>query len=158
MEAARRATPADVDVLAALVTAEHDELAQQRGGALWVAHAAAASPERLLAALADARALVLAGTIDGVVLGVATARVVHASGVGAVAMIDDFFVDADAREVGIGAALIAEVVTWSRDLGCVGVDATVLPGNRAAKNFFEAHGLVARAITVHRRVDASPLS
>ena len=158
MEAARRATPADVDALAALVTAEHLELAPQRGGALWIASAPAATPERLLAALADTHALVLAGTIDDVVLGVAITRVVNARGVGAVAMIDDLFVDAEAREVGIGAALIAEVVTWARDIGCVGVDATVLPGNRAAKNFFEAHGLVARAITVHRRVDASPLS
>lgn len=158
MEAARRATPADVDALAALVTAEHHELAPQRGGALWVAAAPPASPERLLAALADPRALVLAGTIDDVVLGVAIARVVHAPGVGAVAIIDDLFVDTEAREVGIGAALIAEVVTWARDIGCVGVDATVLPGNRPAKNFFEAHGLVARAITVHRRIDNSPSS
>ncbi len=158
MEAARRATPADVDALAALVAAEHHELAPQRGGAMWIANAPTATPERLLAALADTRALVLAGSIDDVVLGVAIARVVDARGVGAVAMIEDLFVDAEAREVGIGAALIAEVVTWARGIGCVGVDATVLPGNRAAKNFFEAHGLVARAITVHRRVDGSPLS
>jgi hypothetical protein len=37
--------------------------------------------------------------------------------------------------------------------GAVGIEATALPGDRATKNFFETHGLVARALTVHRRLD-----
>ena len=151
MELARRATPADVDELTALVVAEHAELRTQRGGELWAAHAAPASRERLAAAVHDERALVLAGTIDGVVLGVATVRAVDARGIGPVAVIDDLFVDPEARDVGVGAALIDEIERWARALGCVGIDAIVLPGNRAAKNFFETHGLVARAISVHRR-------
>jgi hypothetical protein len=34
--------------------------------------------------------------------------------------------------------------------GCVGVDATALPGHRAAKNFFETNGFTARALAMHR--------
>jgi hypothetical protein len=32
----------------------------------------------------------------------------------------------------------------------VGIDAVALPGMRETKNFFEAAGLVARAIVVHK--------
>lgn len=155
MEGARRATAADVAILVALIEAEHVELAAQRGGALWVAHAPVATTERLDIAMRRADALVLAGTIDDVVLGVAVAQVIDAPGVGPVATLVDLYVDPDAREVGIGASLLDETMRWARAQGCVGVDSTVLPGSRAAKNFFEAHGLVARAITVHHRFDAA---
>lgn len=150
MEGARRARPDDLASLAALARDAHDELAPVRGGAMWVAHAAAATQERLAADAADPRALVLAGTYDEVVLGVCTARLVEAPGHGTCATIGDLYVHPQAREVGIGAALVDAVVAWATDAGCVGVDATVLPGAREAKNFFEAHGLVARAIVVHR--------
>jgi GNAT superfamily N-acetyltransferase len=151
MEGARRAIAADVATLVALVEAEHAELAIQRGGALWVAHAPAATVERLDAALHAPDAVVVAGTFDDVVLGVASARVIVAPGVGSVATLEDLYVDPEAREVGIGAALLDEVMCWAQAVGCVGIDSSVLPGSRAAKNFFEAHGLVARAITVHHR-------
>ena len=36
------------------------------------------------------------------------------------------------------------------------MDSLALPGDRATKNFFETHGLVARAITVHRRLTDPP--
>jgi hypothetical protein len=42
------------------------------------------------------------------------------------------------------------VVAWARQHGCRGVDALALPGQRDTKNFFESHGLVARALVVHR--------
>ena len=32
-------------------------------------------------------------------------------------------------------------------------DAMALPGHRATKNFFEAHGFTARALVMHRRLD-----
>ena len=37
--------------------------------------------------------------------------------------------------------------------GAVGIEALALPGDRATKNFFEAQGMVARAIIVHRQLD-----
>lgn len=39
---------------------------------------------------------------------------------------------------------------WFRSQGCVGVEATALPGQRATKNFFEEQGLQARLLTVYR--------
>lgn len=155
MEGARRAVAADLASLVSLVEAEHAELAAQRGGELWAAHSAPATAERLLAALRASDAVVLAGTIDDVVLGVATARVIVAPGVGPIATLEDLYVEPEAREVGIGAALLDALVQWALNAGCVGVDSVVLPGSRAAKNFFEAHGLIARSITVHRRFTAS---
>ena len=74
---------------------------------------------------------------------------------GRAAFLEDLYVEPEAREVGIGAALLDVLVQWALNAGCVGVDSVVLPGNRAAKNFFEAHGLIARSITVHRRFTAS---
>lgn len=156
MESARRARPEDLDALVALVQESHVELGRERGGVLWVAHAEPATRERFVATCADPRALVLAGTYDDVVFGVCVARLVDAPGHGTVATIGDLYVHPDAREVGVGAALVEAVVTWARDTGCVGVDATVLPGTREAKNFFEAHGLVARAIVVHRALGEGP--
>ncbi len=155
MEHARRATPADSDTLAELLLAEHAEALTQRGGDMWIACASPPTAERLEALFDDPAALVLAGCIDEVVLGIATARIVDADGVGRVAFIDDLYVDRAAREVGIGDALIEQVMQWARRHACVGVDATALPGDRATKNFFEAHGLVARSITVHHRFNAN---
>ena len=40
-----------------------------------------------------------------------------------------------------------------RGRGCVGIDAIALPGHRAAKNFFEAHGFTARALAMHHQLE-----
>lgn len=157
MESARRADADDLPSLVALLADEHAELGAERGGAMWVADAAAPTAERLTTDLADPGSLVLAGLIDEVVLGVLTARLVDAPGVGRVATIDDLYVEPAAREVGVGAAMLEAVAAWAVAHGCAALEATVLPGTRQAKNFFEAHGLVARAIRVHRRLtDRSP--
>ena len=46
------------------------------------------------------------------------------------------------------------LLEWCRSRGCVGIDAVALPGDRHTKNFFETFGLTARAIVVHRNLDA----
>jgi L-amino acid N-acyltransferase YncA len=67
-------------------------------------------------------------------------------------VIDDLFVEGEAREVGVGEEMTKVVVEWCEERGCRGIDANVLPGDRATKNFFESFGFTARAITVHRRL------
>jgi ribosomal protein S18 acetylase RimI-like enzyme len=52
--------------------------------------------------------------------------------------------------VGVGSAMLAHVLQTARSSGASGVRAQVAPGNREAKNFFEAHRMVAHSITVSR--------
>ena len=65
----------------------------------------------------------------------------------------DLFVEPEARGVGVGSALMTELLDAARRNGSCGIEAEALPGDRATKNFFEGFGLVARKITVHRRLD-----
>ena len=65
-------------------------------------------------------------------------------------VITDLFVEEGAREVGVGEAMVGQLVAFCSEAGCIGVDALALPGARAAKNFFEESGFVARAIVMHR--------
>jgi ribosomal protein S18 acetylase RimI-like enzyme len=103
-------------------------------------------------ALADAHTLVLVGMIDGYPLGFLVARVedllpqAKAEQVGSIRLV---FVDADAREVGIGESMREMALTELRARGLKRFDAHVLPGHRLVKNFFEAGGFAARSIVMH---------
>ena len=41
----------------------------------------------------------------------------------------------------------------AKERGALAIQSVALPGDRATKNFFETHGMVARAIIVHRWLD-----
>ena len=155
MEAARPAAPDDVDRLADLVAEAVGEQAEGRGGRIWAQREARALPahESLRAALDDPDHLVLAGTIDETVIAYAVARVERLRTGALLGVVEDIYVEPEARAVGVGEALMDRVVDWCRLRGCTGVDALALPGNRHTKNFFERFGLTARAIVVHRRLD-----
>ncbi|MBV8949825.1 MAG: GNAT family N-acetyltransferase, partial [Actinobacteria bacterium] len=64
--------------------------------------------------------------------------------------LDACYVEPEARGVGVGRALLDDLVRWFESTGCRGVDAAALPGDRDTKNFFEAAGFKARLITMHR--------
>jgi hypothetical protein len=49
--------------------------------------------------------------------------------------------------------LLDTAVTWLEDHRCQGVDGIALPGDRAAKNFFESAGFKARMLTMYRELD-----
>ncbi len=87
---------------------------------------------------------------DGVVMGYA---VVVAPPGAAVARLEELYVERDARTIGIGTALLESAERTAAGWGCEGLDSLALPGDRATKNFFEDHGMVTRALVVHRRVD-----
>lgn len=154
MEAVRRATVDDVPVLAMLTAAAVDEQREARGGAVWSVREAREVPAEpsLKAALDDPTQLVLAGTIDDVVVGYAAVRTEELRDGSKLGVITDIYTEAGAREVGIGELLVDEVLAWCTRQGCRGVDALALPGNRVTKNFFETAGLVARAIVVHKKL------
>ena len=152
VEAARLATDDDLPRLAELARAAIEELRATKGGEVWARREARSEPvaASLAADLADSEALVLAGTIDDAVVGyaVATTEQLHDGSV--LARVTDLYAEPEAREVGLGEALLDAVVKWATERRCVGIDSLVLPGNRETKNFFESFGLVARAIVVHR--------
>ncbi|MEJ5254079.1 MAG: GNAT family N-acetyltransferase [Acidimicrobiales bacterium] len=138
--------------MAALARQAIAELREQRGGEIWSVREAREEPvEDLLAtALRDDQQEVFVGTIDDVIVGYAVVRVEPLRDGRRLAMIDDVYVEPDARGVGVGEALMERIIDWASSRGCSGLDAMVLPGNRDAKNFFERFGLTARAILVHR--------
>lgn len=152
VETSRPATVDDVERILELARALRTELADQRGGDLWwrthdpVEHHAPG----LRALLDYDDDCLLVGTVDDHVVAYAIARRHRLADGTHLAVVGELYVDPEAREVGVGEALVEAVLTWAAARGCAGVDATALPGNRAAKNFFEAHGFTARSLTMHR--------
>jgi GNAT superfamily N-acetyltransferase len=154
VHAARPATRRDLGVLVALAEAAVGELAPVRGGDTWARTVGRRPPLEppLSKALDDPGHLIVCGTLDGCVVGYATARVDDLDDGSRLATLDDIYVLPDARHVGVGEAMMDLVVDWAVAEGAFGIDALALPGMRDTKNFFERFGLVARAIVVHRRL------
>ena len=154
-ESARRAGHDDVNALAALATAALDEQRAARGGELLARRDSRPRPahEWLRVGLADPDELVLVGTWDDAVVGYAVASIETLRDGGRLAVLAELYVEPEARGVAVGEALMDTVLAWATERGCFGIDATVLPGNRESKNFFERYGLKARAIRVHRRLE-----
>ena len=152
MEGVRPATPADIPRLAELCRAGIAELTPMKGGSVWAAWEAGAEPQedRLHSALDDPDRCVLAGTFDDVVIGYAVARVEVLRDGRSLGVVEELFVEEEARGVGVGEAMMGETMRWLVERGCLGVDAMALPGHRAAKNFFEEQGFTARALIMHR--------
>jgi GNAT superfamily N-acetyltransferase len=151
-ESARPATAADLPALYDLVVAAIAEKRTQKGGELWARRERRPDPldASLEADLAADDRQILVGLLDDTVIGFGAAHVEVLADGGRLGVVDEVYVDPGARAVGVGEALMDDLVDWCRDQGCFGVDSLALPGDRATKNFFESFGLVARAIVVHR--------
>ncbi|MGQ0832119.1 MAG: GNAT family N-acetyltransferase [Microthrixaceae bacterium] len=151
-EGVRAATIADAPRIVELIAAAVSELSSGRGGRVWARREARVAPyEPLLEAqLGDPACHVLVGTLDDVVLAFGVARVETLHDGGRLGLVEDLYTEPLARELGLGEAMMQELVTWCATQGCFGVDSLALPGDRHTKNFFESFGLVARAILVHR--------
>ena len=152
MEAARAATAADIDRLVALALELRGELRVMRGGALWEVRESRVRPvaEMFAELLTRDDTIVLAGTIDDVVVGYGTLELETLRDGHRLAVIGDLYVEPDARAVGVGEAIATELVARATAAGCIGVDAFALPGHRATKNFFERAGFTARALVMHK--------
>lgn len=148
----RTARPGDVAELVRLDALARAHLGPHRGGELYLLRDARPDPPdaSFLEDLSDPARLVLLGSIAGSPVGYAIVTQQELRGDYRLAEVLELFVEADARGVGVGEALMEAIDGWAVEQGCDGIDARALPGDRSTKNFFEAFGLVARAITVHK--------
>ena len=151
VEAARPATPADLPAVAELAAELRRSTADQRGGPLWAVHEALEGPTAadLATRLADPMQATVVGTLDDVVLAYGLAHLTEVRDGRTLAVIDELLVTEPARAVGLGEAVLGALVAWAADHGALGIDATALPGDRQAKNFFEAAGFTARRLVMH---------
>jgi GNAT superfamily N-acetyltransferase len=155
VEGVRPATEHDLPRVAELARAAIAELTPMKGGVVWAAREARPEPveDSLKASLADERTRVVVGTIDDFVIGYAAVHLEVLNDDSTLGVIDDIFVEEEAREVGVGEAMMADLVAWCESEGCSGMDAMALPGHRSAKNFFEESGFTARKLVMHHRLD-----
>lgn len=66
--------------------------------------------------------------------------------------IEFVFVNAACREIGIGDALVIACLRELTDRNATWVQSSAMPGDRAMKNLFERHGLVAQTIIVGKKL------
>lgn len=155
MESARHATLADLPELVRLSREAIDELgAQERGGAVFAAREARPEPleDGLRHALEDTDCVAVVGTVDGVVVGIGTGHIEKLRDGQTLGVLDDLYVHPEARSIGVGEAMMDELLAWFAGHGCSGVDAVALPGMRGTKNFFEECGFTARLLVMHHRM------
>jgi ribosomal protein S18 acetylase RimI-like enzyme len=110
--------------------------------------------QALEAALEDASTFIYLGTIDEVPLGFILARsepMLPQAGESRIGVIRLVFTEPEAREVGVGEAMLDVLLGDLRRSGHRRFDAHVLPGHRLVKNFFESAGFSARSIVMHHR-------
>ena len=147
---ARRAVGSDEPEVDRLAAAALDAVRGERGGEQWLATAAPGVPgSRGVPGVGDGTEW-LVGCIDDVPLGVLAATPVRWPDGRLVVRVDVLWVEPDAREVGIGEALVDAAVDLAHDVGAIALEGLALPGQRELKNLFERFGLVARAIVVHK--------
>ncbi len=151
-EAAREAVVDDVSVVCDLAREGRAGVSDARGGPMWLRREAI--PEPLETAIAERLesldSTIIVATIDGVVLGFMIVDAIEDDS-GRIADITELYVTPDARGIGLGEHMMEAADRWADARGCSGMTSRALPGDRATKNYFETHGLVARSIEVLRR-------
>ena len=71
---------------------------------------------------------------------------------GEVAEVQQVFVHPEARELGLGDALLEAAMTHARARGCTAIEAVALPGDRDTKNLYERAGVIARLLVLRREL------
>ena len=152
MEAARRATSDDIEALIPLAAALREELREHRGGVMWeLAESDSRDPDsRFVAALEQPDECVVVGTYEDAVVAYAWAVTIPLADGTLRAVIPEIYVDPTARKVGLGEAMLNEVIAWATEQECIALDAMALPGTRETKNFFETAGMKSRMLIVSR--------
>jgi ribosomal protein S18 acetylase RimI-like enzyme len=157
VEHCRPAEPDDLPRVATLARELRDELLPLRGGGLWAARDARPEPleATFSALLTDPETRIVVGLIDDVIVGFGILEIEALSTHELLGRITELFVEAPARAVSVGETMAESLLAFAAERRCVGVDTMALPGHRAAKNFFEDQGFIARLLIMHRPLRAS---
>ncbi len=152
MEEVREATEVDLEAITHLAERATAELSTARGGTLYLLRESrrGSASQTVPEVLADRDQHMVVGCVDGAVVGYGIVRLDHLADGEVLGVVDDIFVEPGTRGGGFGRAIMADLMQWSTNRGATGIDSVVLPGMRISKSFFEACGMVARAIIVHR--------
>ncbi len=142
----RRASESDCKVLQLLESEARSSLDHFRGGSR-LADEINSIGVNWSQQLNDVSTVILVAGSNDVVMGYLMARLGRAKS-GSIATIEHVFVTKDARNLGIGDALVSMTIAWAKSGSLVALDGSALPGDRETKNLFERSGLVARLITV----------
>jgi GNAT superfamily N-acetyltransferase len=155
MESVRVASGDDHSRLVQLCAELVAGVTSQRGGPLLIDPAldepsGTALAGRLSLLLDRSDSLVLVGTLETVVVGLAVSVTEEIAGHGRRGTLGACYVEPAARGVGVGRLLLDRSMAWFGQQGCTGVDGSALPGDRAAKSFYESAGFRARLLVMHR--------
>jgi len=151
VEGVRRATADDAQRCTEILAAAIEGTRGQRGAALLLeAERDGDRPDIAVAHwLADPQSAVILGTFSDVAVGIGAGRIVT-PGERPLGRIECFYVEPDARAVGVGHAIVEGLVEWFAERGCREVDAVALPGDRSSKQLLESSGFKARLLILHR--------
>ena len=142
----RRASESDCEVLEVLESEARANLDHFRGG-IRLGDEFELVGKQWASVIADSSTNTFVAGVDETVMGYLAAKLSQTKS-GKIATIEQVFVTKDARNIGIGDALVSATIAWARAESLVALDGFALPGDRETKNLFERSGLVARLITV----------
>ncbi|MFM8452571.1 MAG: N-acetyltransferase family protein [Acidimicrobiaceae bacterium] len=142
----RRASESDCEVLESLESEARANLDHFRGG-VRLGDEFELVCKRWASVIADKSINTFVAGVDETVMGYLVAKLGQTKS-GMIATIEQVFVTNDARNIGIGDALVSATIAWAKSESLVALDGFALPGDRETKNLFERSGLVARLITV----------
>jgi GNAT superfamily N-acetyltransferase len=145
----RRADAADLERVGVLIGEAVEALRGARGGADRLAEIASPLATALEDWASAAQNAVFVGTYADAAVGIAVADVT-ARGTQDVGRLLLCYVEPEAREVGVGRALLDAVESWAVSAGCCALEAPALPGDRATKRLLEAAGHRARLVVMQR--------
>ena len=148
----RSATLEDLASMIELDVAARESLVTQRGGLSWLVEHAPASELNPVDLVGHS----WVGTVDEHVVGFLHCEYDDVPHHGLVCSVERVFVDAHARELGFGDALLQQAIDHAKQMGCVAIEGNALPGDRETKNLYERAGIVARKIIVSRRLNSLP--
>lgn len=151
MEGARPARAEDRQACTRLLAQALVGAAAMRGGAALIGQATPVTLlERWMASAESSHLMV--GEYDTVVVGLLAVTLGQPGSGRRSGLIECCYVEAAARGVGVGSALMDAAVAWCTARGCSDVDALALPGDRSTKQRLEAAGFTARLLTLSRRL------